>query len=78
MNKTKQKTLTKQIKIGILKHTNVNVKTIKHAKKIIVGTLKHVFMRKVSIQNCCYDSKNFCNEYINTQIVHQQIFIMKT
>ena len=33
---------------GIIKHTNANVKTMKHARKIIVGILVHVFVRMVS------------------------------
>ena len=33
----------------IRKHTNVNVKNIVSAKKIIVGILVHVFVRVVSI-----------------------------
>ena len=37
-----------QIKHGIIKHVNVNVKIIVHAKKIIVGILAHVFVRIVS------------------------------
>ena len=38
-----------QIKNEIIKHANVSVKFIAHAKKIIVGVLAHVFVRKVSI-----------------------------
>ena len=38
-----------QIKNGIIKYVNVNVKNIVRAKKIIVGILAHVFLRKVSI-----------------------------
>ena len=38
-----------QIKNKIIKHTNLNVKIIVSAKKIIVGILAHVFMRMVSI-----------------------------
>ena len=38
-----------QIKNGIIKHVNVNVKIIVHAKKIIVGILAHVFVRIASI-----------------------------
>ena len=38
-----------QIKIGIIKHVNVNVKSIMSAKKIIVGILAHVFVRIASI-----------------------------
>ena len=38
-----------QIKNEIIKHVNVNVKIILHVKKIIVGTLAHVFFRIVSI-----------------------------
>ena len=40
-----------QIKNGIIKHINVNVKTIiVRAKKTIVGILAHVFVGVVSIQ----------------------------
>ena len=38
-----------QIKNGIIKHDNVNVKIIVLAKKIIVGILAHVFVRIVNI-----------------------------
>ena len=38
-----------QIKNGIIKHVNVNVKIIISAKNIIVGILVHVFVRIVSI-----------------------------
>ena len=38
-----------QIKNGIIKHLNVNVKIIMSAKKIIVGILANVFVRIVSI-----------------------------
>lgn len=38
-----------QIKIGTIINVNVNVKTIKHAMKIIVGILLHVSVRMVSI-----------------------------
>ena len=38
-----------QIKNGIIKHVNVNVKIIVRAKKIIVGILAHVFVRIASI-----------------------------
>ena len=38
-----------QIKNGIIKHANVNVKIIISAKNIIVGVLAHVFVRIVSI-----------------------------
>ena len=38
-----------QIKNGIIKHVNVNVKVIISAKNIIVGILVHVFVRIVSI-----------------------------
>ena len=34
-----------QTKNGIIKHVNMNVKIIVHAKKIIVGILVHVFLR---------------------------------
>ena len=37
-----------EIKKGIIKHVNVNVKIIVRAKKIIVGILAHVFVRIVS------------------------------
>ena len=38
-----------QIKNGIIKHVNMNVKTIISAKKIIVGFLAHVFLRIANI-----------------------------
>ena len=38
-----------QIKTGIIKHVNVNVKIIVSTKKIIVGILAHVFVRIVNI-----------------------------
>ena len=38
-----------QIKNGIIKHVNVNVKIIVSAKKIIAGTLAHVFVRIANI-----------------------------
>ena len=38
-----------QIKNGLTKLVNVNLKVIVHAKKIIVGILAHVFVRKVNI-----------------------------
>ena len=38
-----------EIKNGILKHANVNVKIIISTKKIITGILAHVFVRIVSI-----------------------------
>ena len=38
-----------QIKNGIIKHVNVNVKIIVSAKKIIVGILAHLFVRIASI-----------------------------
>ena len=38
-----------QIKNKIMKHVNVSVKIIIHAKKIIVGILAHVFVKKASI-----------------------------
>ena len=38
-----------QIKNGIKKHANVNVKIIVSAKKIIVGMVPHVFVRIISI-----------------------------
>ena len=37
-----------EIKNGIIKHVNVNVKITVHAKKIIVGILGHVFVRIAS------------------------------
>ena len=39
-----------QIKKGIMRHANVNVKIIVSAKKMIVGILTHVFVRIASIQ----------------------------
>ena len=38
-----------QIKNGIIKHVNVNIKIILRAKKIIFGILAHVFLIIVSI-----------------------------
>ena len=38
-----------QMKNGIIKHVNVNIKIIEIVKKIIVGTLTHVFVRIGSI-----------------------------
>ena len=38
-----------QIKKGIMKHVNVNVKIIVSAKEIIVGILAHAFVRTASI-----------------------------
>ena len=38
-----------QIKNGIMKHVNVNVKIIISVKKIIVGILAHVFVRTANI-----------------------------
>ena len=40
-----------QIKSGIIKRVNVNVKIIVSAKNIKVGILAHVFVRIVSISN---------------------------
>ena len=37
-----------QIKNGTIKHVNVNIKIIVHAKKIIVGIHVHVIVRTVS------------------------------
>ena len=37
-----------QIRNGIMKHVNVSVKVIVHAKKTIVGILAHVFVRTIS------------------------------
>ena len=64
-NKNEAKTMTKhiscdskckfnsticiQIENGIIKHVNVNVKIIVHAKKVIVGILAHAFVRTTSI-----------------------------
>ena len=42
-------TIVIQIKIGIIKHVNENVKIIISAKKIIVGILAQVFVRIASI-----------------------------
>ena len=38
-----------QIKNGIIKHVNMNVKISASAKKIIVGMLTHVFVRIANI-----------------------------
>ena len=40
-----------KIKYGIIKHVNVNVKIIVHAKKIIVGILVHVFENSRYLQS---------------------------
>ena len=39
-----------QIRNRITKHVNVNVKIVVHAKKTIVGTLTHVFVRIANIK----------------------------
>ena len=39
-----------QIKNGIIKHVNANVKIIVSAKKVIVRSMAHVFVRIVNIQ----------------------------
>ena len=39
-----------QIKNGIMKHDNVSVKIIAHAKKIIVWFVAHVFARMMNIK----------------------------
>ena len=39
-----------EIKNGIIKHVNVNVKIIISAKKIVVGILAHVFLRTTGIK----------------------------
>ena len=38
-----------QIKNGIIKHVNVNIKIIISAKKIIAGILAHAFVRIANI-----------------------------
>ena len=38
-----------QVKNGIIKHVNVNVKIMAHGKMIIVGILAHPFLRMASI-----------------------------
>ena len=38
-----------QIKNGITKYVNVNVKSIVYVKKILVGILAQVFVRMISI-----------------------------
>ena len=38
-----------QIKNGIIKHVNMNVKISASAKKVIVGMLAHVFVRIANI-----------------------------
>ena len=38
-----------QIKNGIIKYVNVNVKIIASARKIIIGILSHVLVRTTSI-----------------------------
>ena len=56
-NKNGAKTMTEHISCdgkckfnsGIIKHANMNVKTIISAKKIIVGFLAHVFLRIANI-----------------------------
>ena len=37
-----------QVKNGMIKHHNVSVKIITHAKNIIVGIVAHVFVRTAS------------------------------
>ena len=49
-----------QIKNGIMKYVNVSVKTILRAKKIIVGILAYVFMRKISIEKVLLMIQNLC------------------
>ena len=49
VNVNSTENLAIQIKNGITKLVDVNVKTIVHAKKIVVRILAHVFVRKVSI-----------------------------
>ena len=39
-----------QIKNGIMKHVNVSVKIIAHAKKIITGILAHALVKIVNVQ----------------------------
>ena len=56
-NKKEAKIKTKHISCNckckfnstIMKHVNVNIKIIVHAKKIIVGILAHVFVRMINI-----------------------------
>ena len=38
-----------QIKSGIMKYVDVNVKIIAHAKKIIIGILVNVFVKMINI-----------------------------
>ena len=53
-----------QIRNGIMKHVNVNVKIIVRVKKIIVG--RNPFVRIVSIKKSIVDgSVILCNEIIN-------------
>ena len=49
-----------QVKNGIIKHVNVNVKIIVSARKIIIGILAHVFVRMVISNTSVIE----CNEII--------------
>ena len=55
-----------QIKNGIIKHVNVNIKIIASAKKIIVGILAHVLVTTVSIKKAVSNSSVIaCDEVIS-------------
>ena len=57
-----------QIKNEIMKHANANVKTIKQTKKITVGILIHVFVRKEKyLGSTADDSVITCDEIINAR-----------
>ena len=51
-----------QIKNGIMKNANANVKTIKRAKKMMIGIIVHAVAKIVSIID---DSVITCDEVIN-------------
>ena len=54
-----------QIKIGIMINVNASVKSVAHAKRIIVGIPVHVFVRIVGIQKIFSNSVILCNEIIS-------------
>ena len=42
-----------KFKNGIIKDVNETIKTIKHAKKVVVGILVHVFVKMVRFKKYC-------------------------
>ena len=54
-----------KMKYGIIKHFNVNVKIIVHAKKIIVGILVHVFENSRYLQSIFDELVILCDDIIN-------------